>query len=597
MLRFGWEEKSWFGQFVSVAAAVFALAFMYLAITHVLVWRYDSRIASGDLNPPALRSLPDADAVMVLGAQIGDVPDTVSLRALTGALKQSIKSLPWDRALVRRNTHGTLVTLHSVFIPVNGMASAFALCAKLANVPPGCVPAIASSDELRRMDGRAVSPGALAAMGIAPYSEQTRRWPGKVATALPPKIIYVERPAKEQKPAALPTPVHTAPVQMANARVQPPLKLQPGLHRASTRGRDSVYWLSKTYRPGGPGVVSVVAAGDVMMGSISTGLNPAIRPGTDAATLVGSDLANIFRRADIAFANLEGPLYNGGAGSAKSCKNCFSFHSPPYYAQVLANLGIDAVSLANNHSGDYGEAGRLSTMAALRKAGIGFGGLNRDGARAATLILPGGRKAAVVAFAPNSGTLNLNNIGAAQALVRQLKKTHDLVIVSFHGGAEGWAYVHVPKKEEFFYGEDRGNVMRFAHAVIDAGADLVIGQGPHVPRAVEIYRGHLIAYSLGNFWTYSGVLNFAVSGLGPVLEAWLAPNGEVAGFTIHSTRQAGLGVPHLDPLGEAGRYVMYLTKSDFPGSYSRLARASRQLPVAVAGGEGGETPILNGSGS
>ena len=89
MLRFGWEAKSWFGQFVSVAAAVFALAFMYLAITHVLVWRYDSRIASGDLNPPALRSLPDADAVMVLGAQIGDVPDTVSLRALTGALKQA----------------------------------------------------------------------------------------------------------------------------------------------------------------------------------------------------------------------------------------------------------------------------------------------------------------------------------------------------------------------------------------------------------------------------------------------------------------------------------------------------------------------------
>lgn len=592
MLRFGWEAKSWYGQFVSVATAVFAFAFVYLAVTHLLVWRYDRRVAAGDLNPPALRSLPEADAVMVLGAQIGDVPDAVSLRALTGALKQSVQTLPWKRALTRRNTHGTLVTLHSVFIPVNGMGAAFALCAKLANLPPGCVPAIASSDELHRMDGRAVSRGALAAMGIEPYSQKPdSRWPAKVAQ-VPPKIIYVERPSHEQKPEAKP-----APVQLAKTNVQPMLQLQPGLQRIPSRGGDPVFWLSKTYRPGSPGVVSVVAAGDLMMGSIGTGLNPAIRPGTDAATLIGPGLANIFRRADIAFVNLEGPLYSGGAGSAKSCKNCFSFHSPPYYAQVLANLGIDAVSLANNHSGDYGEAGRISTMAALRKARIGFGGLNRDGARAATLILPGGRKAAVVAFAPNSGTLNLNNIAAAQMLVRQLKKTHDLVIVSFHGGAEGWAYVHVPKKEEFFYGEDRGNVMRFAHAVIDAGADLVVGQGPHVPRAVEIYRGHLIAYSLGNFWTYSGVLNYAVSGLGPVLETWLAPNGEVAGFTIHSTRQAGLGVPHLDPLGEASRYVLYLTKSDFPGSYSRLAKANHSLPVAVARGEGGETPILTGSGS
>ncbi len=114
----------------------------------------------------------------------------------------------------------------------------------------------------------------------------------------------------------------------------------------------------------------------------------------------------------------------------------------------------------------------------------------------------------------------------------------------------------------------------FAHAAIDAGADLVIGQGPHVPRAVEIYRGRLIAYSLGNFWTYSGVNTYAVSGLGPVLEAWMAPDGTIAGFTVHSTRQAGLGVPRMDPLDEAGRYVLYLTRSDFPGTARRLERAA-----------------------
>ena len=185
------------------------------------------------------------------------------------------------------------------------------------------------------MDGRAVSPGALAAMGIAPYSEQTRRWPGKVATALPPKIIYVERPAKEQKPAALPTPVHTAPVQMANARVQPPLKLQPGLHRASTRGRDSVYWLSKTYR--WPWRCQRCGGGRCDDGLDQHRVEPAIRPGTDAATLVGSDLVNIFRRADIAFADPKGHFIMV-AQVRRILQELFSFHSPPYYAQVLANL-------------------------------------------------------------------------------------------------------------------------------------------------------------------------------------------------------------------------------------------------------------------
>ena len=323
-------------------------------------------------------------------------------------------------------------------------------------------------------------------------------------------------------------------------------------------------WMSETYKPGDRRLVDIVAVGDVMMGSIDNDLNPAIVPHVDASSLVGGDLAALFRHADIAFANLEGPLYDGPDHTAKDCGNCYAFHSPPYYVDVLASLGVDAVSLANNHSGDYGEAGRDSTMAALRARGIGYGGLDRDGARAATLNLSGGRKAAVVAFAPNDGTLNLNDLPSAERLIRELKKTHDIVIVSFHGGAEGWDHVHVTRGNVLFDGEDRGDVVAFAHTVIDAGADIVIGQGPHVPRAVEIYRHHLIAYSLGNFWTYTGVTSYAVYGLGPVLEAWLAPDGTIAGFTIHSTRQAGLGVPHIDPQDEAARYVYYLTKTDFP---------------------------------
>lgn len=334
-------------------------------------------------------------------------------------------------------------------------------------------------------------------------------------------------------------------------------------------------WFSDDYAPGDPRLVSVVAGGDVMMGSIGSGLNSAIQPHVDAAKLIGTNLAAIFRRADIAFVNLEGPLYDGPEPSAKDCGRCFSFHSPRYYADVLSSLHISAVSLANNHSGDFGPEGRATTMAELKKRDIGFGGLDQDGARYATVKIRDGREAAVIAFAPNSGTLDINDIAGAAERIRELKKTHALVIVSFHGGGEGWDRVHVVDGDEEFAGEDRGNVVAFSHAAIDAGADIVIGQGPHVPRAVEFYKHHLIAYSLGNFWTYEGVMTYAVSGLGPVLEAWLAPDGTIAGFTIHSTRQAGLGVPHLDPDDEAARYIYYLTRSDFPATGEIIDRARK----------------------
>jgi poly-gamma-glutamate capsule biosynthesis protein CapA/YwtB (metallophosphatase superfamily) len=334
-------------------------------------------------------------------------------------------------------------------------------------------------------------------------------------------------------------------------------------------------WLSPKYKPGDRSLVDVVAAGDVMMGSADAGLNPAIKPHVDAAALIGVELASIFRHADASFVNLEGPFYDGSKPTAKVCDHCISFRSPSHYADVLTSLHVSAVSLANNHSGDYGEAGLDSTLAVLSARGIKYGGLDRDGARVAILHMKDGRDAALIAFSPNSGTLDINDIAAAQEFIRSLKETHSLVLVSFHGGGEGWERVHVVDGEETFAGEGRGNVVAFAHAAVSAGADLVVGHGPHVPRAVEIYKHHLIAYSLGNFWTYEGVMTYAVSGLGPVLEAWLAPDGSIAGFTIHSTRQAGLGVPHLDPEDEAARYVYYLTRTDFPRTADQIDKARR----------------------
>ena len=77
-----------------------------------------------------------------------------------------------------------------------------------------------------------------------------------------------------------------------------------------------------------------------------------------------------------------------------------------------------------------------------------------------------------------------------------------LVVVIIHAGAEGAEQLHTPYGTQFFLGEDRGNARAFAHAVINAGASIVVGSGPHVIRGIERYRGRLIAYSLGNFVGY-----------------------------------------------------------------------------------------------
>ena len=85
----------------------------------------------------------------------------------------------------------------------------------------------------------------------------------------------------------------------------------------------------------------------------------------------------------------------------------------------------------------------------------------------------------------------------------------DLVVVAFHGGAEGSDAQHVPRGDETYLGEDRGDLRAFARTAVDAGADLVVGSGPHVVRGIEFYKGHLIAYSAGNFVGYGGVFGLA----------------------------------------------------------------------------------------
>ena len=158
------------------------------------------------------------------------------------------------------------------------------------------------------------------------------------------------------------------------------------------------------------------------------------------------------------------------------------------------------------------------------------------------------------------------DLGQVRQIVTSLVNQCDIVIVSFHGGAEGSSRARLPYGKETFCGEDRGSLREFAHFCIDAGADVVYGHGPHVARAVELYKEHFIAYSLGNFCTPYGMSLGGVLGYAPLLTLELTPDGRFVSGQIHSFLQAkGVG-PRLDAAHRAAREIRRLTALDVPGT-------------------------------
>ena len=309
--------------------------------------------------------------------------------------------------------------------------------------------------------------------------------------------------------------------------------------------------------PTHPGL-TVAAVGDIMMG---TDFPQNILPDDDGVGFLTA-VTPILAAPDVTFGNLEGVLQDGGE-PVKQCKDtriCFLFRTPTRYAQYLANAGFDVMSLANNHARDFGEDGRSSTMAALDAVGIHHSG--REGTVASWVA--NGRRVALVAFAPNVGSNSLNDPQIGLPLVTQLAATHDIVIVSFHGGAEGNGAEVLPFAREIFAGEDRGDVVEFAHAMVDAGADLVIGHGPHVARPMELYHDRLIAYSLGNFATYYGISVEGIRGIAPILLCTLDDQGRFVSGHIESTTQLRPAGPSLDPQQTVIEMLRTLTLAAFP---------------------------------
>ena len=322
------------------------------------------------------------------------------------------------------------------------------------------------------------------------------------------------------------------------------------------------------------GTVTLSATGDIMMSNAPNRMPPA--NGKGFFNSVRPSLAS-----DLVMGNLEQPLTeNTGASKCGSppSPNCFAFRSPPSYAQHLKDAGFDLVNTANNHAKDFGTQGARNTRAALEEAGIKATG-NTD---EITVAEVNGVKVAVVGFSSYAGANSLIDLGQARSVIEKAKGQADLVVVQVHMGAEGSEMQHVKRGTETFHGENRGDPIKFSHAVIDAGADLVVGHGPHVLRGMEFYQGKLIAYSLGNFagggrtLSRSGVLKY-----GGILRVTLGKDGSYGAGQLLSTYMNSNGLPTRDSSAEQGRQlVAQLSASDFPGTGAKIGANGAITPSA-----------------
>jgi hypothetical protein len=305
----------------------------------------------------------------------------------------------------------------------------------------------------------------------------------------------------------------------------------------------------------------IIGTGDIMLGT-NYPSKTYLPPGEDCSPLL-RPVHHILQSGDLLFGNLEG-VFCGEGGTPKRCKDttkCYVFRMPDHFTGCLVDAGYDVMSVANNHVNDFGPEGRKATAALLDSVGIAFAGFITH---PWTLVEKGGVTYGFAAFAPNKGTMDLIDYNGAAAITAMLDSLADVVIISFHGGGEGKEHQHVVKGDEVYLGTNRGSVYRFAHAVVDAGADVVFGHGPHVTRALELYNDRLICYSLGNFATYRRFNLSGPNGIAPIIKVNTDRNGKFLSGEVVAVYQPGQGGPRPDPQNRAIHKIRELSKQDFP---------------------------------
>jgi len=332
--------------------------------------------------------------------------------------------------------------------------------------------------------------------------------------------------------------------------------------------------------------VTIAAVGDTMVGSVYP--SRAAMPPEDGRRIF-ERVKDLWTGADVVMGNFEGTVSSTPSAARALGSHSYRFLMPVESLSIYKDAGFNVLNVANNHGMDAGAPGRAATLRELEAAGIAqMGSLDRP---TTVITAANGIKIGLIGTAPHMDCFPMD-VAQVAAKIRELKQDQgcSIVVVSMHAGAEGERALHVTKRPERYLGADRGNVYAFAHGVIDAGADLVVGHGPHVPRGMQIYKHRLIAYSLGNFATYGMFSVKGPGGLGLVLTAVLGEDGTLQSFKLLSTHQDrggegwSLGIPvEPDPDEGARKLVEALSLKDFridiSGSYENGAEPELLRPL------------------
>jgi hypothetical protein len=258
--------------------------------------------------------------------------------------------------------------------------------------------------------------------------------------------------------------------------------------------------------------------------------------------------------------------------------NCYAFATPTWLAARLPAAGFTHLNLANNHANDFGPDGRTHSEETLRALGLApYGPI---GSIVIQPVIHDGQMTlvGVVGFTTYPHAYNLLDLAGSAGIVDSVRKLADVLVVTFHGGKEGAAAVRTGKGPEFLAREPRGDLRKWARMVIDAGADAVVGHGPHVLRGVEFYRGKPIFYSLGNFMTYRGFNLEGPLGQTTVLQLQLDGDGAFRSARMPALVQIPQVGPTPDQSGEAVKLLQRVTALDFPGTGARIAEDGTITP-------------------
>lgn len=301
------------------------------------------------------------------------------------------------------------------------------------------------------------------------------------------------------------------------------------------------------------GEVNIGATGDVLIHSEGKRV-----PG-DGGAHYFDDVRPLFRQ-DLVTGNLEQVISEDtGFDKCGGSADCLAFRSEPSTAQYFS--GFTLLNMANNHTSDFGAEGYANTRANLAANGIRAVGERNE----IVCTTVGDTTVAMIGFSPYQGTNRITDLRHVRQIVSTAAATADIVIVQSHMGAEGPDANVTTAGVEHMYGENRGDPVAFSHAAVDAGADLVLGHGPHSLRGMEFYNGRLIAYSLGNFGG-GGVFGAdPATRYGAYLDVSLRADGSFARGTVHSIAfDDEEGRPTVDPDGGAAKLMAGFGQRDFP---------------------------------